>query len=162
VLVLAACNVQSSQSERVSYTESAMSQAKGCEQLAENTSGATFVMLNTQSSRLLVCNPIRAQMPYLPASTFKVPHALIALATGVADGPEHRIAWDGKTRAVPAWNQATTLTTGITHSTVWYYQHIAREVGFQRMQQWVDALEFGNSNIGSIEDQRFRAGDILG
>ena len=41
----------------------------------------------------------------LPASTFKVPHALIALQTGVVDD-KTVIPWDGRTRDYEVWKKA--------------------------------------------------------
>lgn len=135
-----------------SVTSFPMQPANGCDQLAEQTSGATFVMLETLTGALSVCDVVRAGKPFLPASTYKVPHALIALETGVASGADWTIAWDGHERVVAAWNDDTTLASGMTNSTVWYYQDIARDIGHERMARWVDVIDYGNEDIGPAED----------
>lgn len=126
--------------------------AVGCDQLARESSGATFAMFEAVSGTLSVCDVDRARTPFLPASTYKVPHALIALETGVASGPDWMIPWDGNERAVTAWNVDTTLASGMANSTVWYYQEIARNVGYERMTRWVDKIDYGNEDIGPVQD----------
>lgn len=54
----------------------------------------TFVLLDPQEKRIFVHDPERAGEPLLPASTYKVPHALIALDTGVVSGPADVIEGD--------------------------------------------------------------------
>ena len=39
-------------------------------------------------------DPERARTCFLPASTFKIPHTLIALETGDASGPDFPLTWD--------------------------------------------------------------------
>ncbi|MEZ4234267.1 MAG: penicillin-binding transpeptidase domain-containing protein [Polyangiaceae bacterium] len=95
----------------------------------------------------------RCQTGYLPASTFKIPNSLIALETGVVSGPDHLFEWDGVNRPVAAWNQDHTLTSAFQASAVWYYQRVAREVGRERMQSWVDRLGYGNRDISPAVDR---------
>ena len=42
----------------------------------------------------------RIEAPYPPASTSKIPHTLIALETGYADGPDTVFKW-GRHQAIP-------------------------------------------------------------
>ena len=70
----------------------------------------------------------RAQKRFMPASTFKVPHALFALDAGAVRDEFQVTRWDGVNG---------TLTVGIRirpaliHEalTVWVYQQFAREIG---------------------------------
>ena len=48
-----------------------------------------FAMLRVRDNRLIVSDEGRARFAYVPASTFKVPHALIALGHAAAD-PKRR------------------------------------------------------------------------
>jgi beta-lactamase class D len=94
-----------------------------------------------------VHDPVRAQRRFLPASTFKIPHALIALDEGVVRDEHETFAWDGKKRSIEAWNQSQTLAQAMKHSTVWVFQEIARRLGETREQAWFDKLNYGNRDM---------------
>ena len=51
----------------------------------------------------------RAQKRFMPASTFKVPHALFALDAGAVRDEFQVIRWDGVKRDFDGWNQDQTL-----------------------------------------------------
>ena len=127
-------------------------EAKGCQDAFMDLEAGTFVMLQASTGQILVCDSERASARFVPASTFKVPHALIALELGIAEGPNDIIAWDGVQRTVSAWNQDATLETALQKSTIWYYQHIARRIGHKRMVKRVKTLEFGNADIGPLDN----------
>jgi beta-lactamase class D len=84
-----------------------------------------------------------------PASTFKVPHAMIALDSGARSGPDDREKWDGRSRGLAVWDQDQTLATAIEHSAVWYFQRTAEKIGRDRMQGYLSKLGYGNQFIGS-------------
>lgn len=113
---------------------------------------SAFVLRPPQGEDILL-HPDRCRTGYLPASTFKIPNSLIALETGVVSGPDHLFKWDGVERQIAAWNQDHTLRTAFQASAVWYYQRVAREVGQQRMQSWVDKLGYGNRDISPAIDR---------
>src|SRR3954471_1342089 len=56
----------------------------------------------------------------LPASTFKVPHALIALQTHVVTAASV-IKWDGSKRDFPRWDGDQTLESSLKRSVVWVF-----------------------------------------
>ena len=77
----------------------------------------------------------RAQKRFMPASTFKVPHALFVLDAGaVRDAPGDS---DGVKRDFDGWNQDQTLRSSMRHSTVWVYQQFAREIGEVREKEYL-------------------------
>jgi beta-lactamase class D len=88
-----------------------------------------------------------------PASTFKVPNALLALDYGVLDGPGHTLPWDGEERWLESWNRDHTLASAMRHSVVWYFQSVARDVGAERMQDALDRFDYGNREIGGAVDE---------
>jgi beta-lactamase class D len=91
----------------------------------------------------------RSRQAILPASTFKIPNSVIAVETGVVADPDKDVfKWDGVVRAFPDWNRDHTLRSAIAASAVPVNQEIARRVGVQRMQAYVDRLEYGNRDIG--------------
>lgn len=98
--------------------------------------------------------------PMSPCSTFKIPNALIGLQEGVVSGPEQSKPWDGKERSREITNRDHTLATAIEHSVVWYFQSLARDVGVEAMQAWLDRLRYGNRDISAGID-RFWLGSSL-
>ena len=94
----------------------------------------------------------RIETAYPPASTSKIPHTLIALETGYADGPDTIFKWDGTKRFLEAWNRDQTLSSAFKYSAVWVYQKITREIGYQTMSEWIGRLGYGNGNTGTPDD----------
>jgi beta-lactamase class D len=124
----------------------------------------TFVLLEAQTGRLTRFNPERASERFPPASTFKIPNALIALETGVVDGPEFALAWDVKTPQEPwwpdIWKRDHTLQTALPKSVVWYFQEVARRIGHERMQSHLDGFDYGNRDISGGIDQFWLTGGL--
>ena len=78
--------------------------------------------------------PMRIYDRFLPASTFKILHSLIALETGVVSDETHVIPWDRTERDVAAWNRDMNMQEAIACSAVWFYQELARRLGRERME----------------------------
>ncbi len=116
-----------------------------------------FVLLEGQSGRMRVHNPERAARQFTPASTFKIPNTLIALETGVASGPDFSLTRDSALAPSRpwwprSWFQAQTLRSALRNSVVWYYQELARRIGPERMQRYVDQFGYGNGDLsGGID-----------
>lgn len=91
-------------------------------------------------------NQKRSSEPFPPASTFKIPHTLFALDAGLVLSPSETIAWDGKKRALAAWNQDQTLQSAMQNSTVWVFESFAKQLGEKREQQYLHSIEYGNCN----------------
>src|SRR5579864_1598786 len=121
----------------------------------------TFVGYKVENNRIIASDADRSHAPKLPASTFKIANSLIALETGVVGDPDKDIfRWDGVTRSFDAWNKDHTLRSAIAASAVPVYQEIARRIGPERMQKYVDLFEYGNRNIGGGIDQFWLTGDL--
>lgn len=92
-------------------------------------------------------NFARAEERFQPASTSKIPHTLIALESGFAT-PETTFDWDGEKRFLDSWNQDQTLTSAYQRSAVWVYQRITTGIGRHKMAEWLQAFDYGNTEIG--------------
>jgi beta-lactamase class D len=126
----------------------------------EGTAG-TFVGYKTEDYLIVASDRDRSGEPKLPASTFKVPNSLIALETGVVGDPDKDIfQWDGVTRSIEGWNRDHTLRSAIAASAVPVYQEIARRIGAERMQKYLELLEYGNHDIGGGIDQFWLTGAL--
>lgn len=84
-----------------------------------------------------------------PASTFKIPHALIALDTGAASGPDEVIHYDGKGDWPESSRHDHTLATAIRDSVVWYFQKLAERIGEKQEKSYLGKFAYGNQDIDS-------------
>ena len=108
---------------------------------------ASFVLLNTSDGQSFQHNLPMCGKPLSPCSTFKVLHALIGLETGVVQDEKTCIPWDGTRYDISAWNQDQTLETAVRNSAVWYFKNVAQAVGQERMQKFIDKVNYGNRDI---------------
>ncbi|NJM90678.1 MAG: class D beta-lactamase, partial [Hydrococcus sp. RU_2_2] len=97
-------------------------------------------------------NPQRNQTAFLPASTFKILNSLISLEMGAISDETAVLTWDGIPRQVSEWNRDLNMREAFKHSAVWFYQVLARRLGYERMQKWIMQTGYGNQKIGSKED----------
>jgi beta-lactamase class D len=84
-----------------------------------------------------------------PASTFKIPHALAALDSGVLPGPEARFPYDGSAAPWETWKRDHTLATAMRYSVVWYFQRVAAALGADREREYLARLDYGNRDASS-------------
>lgn len=81
-----------------------------------------------------------------PCSTFKIFNALAALDSGVATGPDMTLKWDGTRQNRKELEKDHTLATAIRDSVVWYFQEIARRIGAEKTQTYLDRSDYGNKD----------------
>jgi beta-lactamase class D len=111
--------------------------------------GSCFLLLDMRTGELTrapadVCT---TRLP--PASTFKIPHAIAALDSGVIKGADEVIAYDGAPREFDAWRRDHTLASAMRYSVVWYFQEIARRLGMDREEYYLRRLRYGNADPSS-------------
>jgi beta-lactamase class D len=118
----------------------------------ENKVDGCFTMLNNQDGEVTVYNMKYDTMRFSPASTFKIFNSLVGLQTGVITDEKMVIKWDGLKRMNEAWNKDMDMTEAFKVSCVPWYQEVARRIGKDTMQQWIDSLGYGNKNISGPID----------
>lgn len=119
----------------------------------ENNVEGCFALFNNGTGEFTIYNLDRYKdSAFLPASTFKIVNSLIALQTGVAPNTNMIIKWDGIKRPVEAWNKDLTMYEAFRVSAVPYYQEIARRIGKDTMQFWLDSLHYGTAKIKTAID----------
>ncbi|MGZ5036964.1 MAG: class D beta-lactamase [Usitatibacter sp.] len=112
----------------------------------------TFVLFEPANDRYVVTNEARAKQGFLPASTFKIPNALIGLEVGSISDEKEVFHWDGRPKPYPEWERDQTLASGMRYSVVWMFQEIARRTGKERMKEWLAKLDYGNKDMkGGID-----------
>ncbi|GEO10649.1 class D beta-lactamase [Segetibacter aerophilus] len=128
----------------------------------DNHVEGTFGLFNNGNGEFTIYNLNRFKdSTYLPASTFKIVNSLIALESGKITDEKMVIKWDGVVRRYPlgdtatAWNKDLTMEEAFKVSAVPYYQEIARRIGKDMMQFWIDTLGYGSRyqkhKIGKID-----------
>ena len=85
----------------------------------------------------------------LPASTFKIPHALAALDAGVLSGADEKIAYDGSPTSMDSWRRDHTLASAMRNSVVWYFQRVAERLGMDREREYLKKFDYGNADPSS-------------
>lgn len=111
----------------------------------ENKLSGTFGMFNNGSGIFTIYNLTRFRdSGYLPASTFKIINSLVGLETGRANNDSMVIAWDGRVRQIENWNKDLTMSEAFRNSSVPWFQELARRIGKDTMQFWIDTLGYGS------------------
>ncbi|WP_186826937.1 class D beta-lactamase [Shimia ponticola] len=90
----------------------------------------------------------RAVTRFFPASTFKVANTLIALETGAVGSVDEVIPFGGRLQPVKAWEQDMSLRDALPISNVAIFQTVARRVGADAYQVWLDGLGYGSAEVG--------------
>lgn len=81
-----------------------------------------------------------------PASTYKIPHALIGLESGVIT-EETVEKWDGVRHPdQPKWNQDHTVLSATRPSVLWFFQAMAPRIGAARAHDWLQRFHYGNTD----------------
>jgi beta-lactamase class D len=112
----------------------------------ENKVEGCFALMNNANGQFTVHNLARYRdSSYLPASTFKIVNSLIGLQTGDITNDSMVIPWDGVQRWSADWNKDLTMYDAFRVSAVNYYQEVARRVGKDTMELWLDSLKYGAS-----------------
>jgi len=111
---------------------------------SENKVVGCFGLYNNATNEFTFYNKKRfTDSSYLPASTFKIVNSLIGLQTGVISSDSMIIKWDGVKRSVEEWNKDLSMYEAFRVSSVPYYQEVARRIGKERMEYWMDTVNYG-------------------
>ena len=85
-----------------------------------------------------------------PASTFKVPLAVMGYVSGFLENAEEPVLpflkgypeWGGDN-----WRQPTTPKRWLEYSVVWYSQRITEFLGYERLRDYAEAFAYGNADM---------------
>lgn len=113
----------------------------------ENKVNGCFALMDNGTGKFTIYNLARYRdSSYLPASTFKIVNSLIGLQTGVISSDSMVIKWDSVKRR-PEWDKDLTMYDAFRVSSVPYYQEVARRIGKDTMQYWLDSISYGSKKI---------------
>ena len=137
--------------------------------LAKHEADAAFVLYDLKADRTVRHNADRCAQPFSPHSTFKIPHTIIALETGVADSLEFFQKWDSEKyprrqwmsdKLARNWLKDHTLESAFRNSVVWYYRELAPQIGEENMNRFLTDFDYGNRDISSDVDSFWLSGSL--
>ena len=112
----------------------------------------TFALLDNGTNEFKVYNlPRFRDSSYLPASTFKIINSLIGLQTGKIVNDSMIINWDGIDRGRSECNRDMNMYDAFRISCPPWYMELARRIGKDTMQTWLDSLGYGKKENGQFE-----------
>ena len=85
---------------------------------------------------------------------------MIALQTASIKSIDDTVKWDGIDRKWKPWNKDHTMRTALPVSCVWFYKELARRIGYQKMQYWIQKSDYGNKKTGNKIDNFWLEGDL--
>jgi len=106
-----------------------------------------FILYDQQKEEFIKYNASRCDSGYIPASTFKIPHSIIALEEGLISDADQIIKWDGHEWPYQSWNQDQTLKTALQYSCVWVFSQFAEQVGIDKYYDYVRKFNYGNQDL---------------
>lgn len=112
----------------------------------------TFALLDNGTNEFKVYNLSRFRdSSYLPASTFKIINSLIGLQTGKIVNDSMIINWDGIDRGRSECNRDMNMYDAFRISCPPWYMELARRIGKDTMQTWLDSLGYGKKENGQFK-----------
>ncbi len=123
-----------------------MPSAERVREAFEGKEGA-LVVIDCGSGEVLSSDSRLTKEAFGPCSTFKIWNTLIGLEEGILKRPDDPFwKWDGQERSFPGWNRDLTLREAFKVSCVPAYQELARKIWPERMQAWLDKIDYGNKD----------------
>lgn len=119
----------------------------------------SFMMYDMKNNKYIYHDSARCFQRYSPASTFKIPNSLIGLETGVIADENYIIRWDSVKRREPC-DKDLTLTEAVKVSCLAYFQELARRVGAEKMQKFVNEFNYGNMDLSDGVDKFWLTGSL--
>jgi beta-lactamase class D len=117
----------------------------------QNNVNGTFAMFDNGTGEFTVYNMDRYRdSAYLPASTFKIVNSLIGIEIGRVKDSATVIPWDSVVREIPEWNRDLSMQDAFKYSCVPWYQELARRIGKDTMQHWLDTLGYARSKAKPV------------
>lgn len=113
----------------------------------------SFVLYDSSTKQYHIYNDEMSKQRISPDSTYKIYSALFALEANVISPTHSKIDWDGTLNPFHEWNKNHNLSTAMSNSVNWYFQHLDQELGKNQLQYYFDKIDYGNKNLSSRVDQ---------
>ncbi|MFZ9208867.1 MAG: penicillin-binding transpeptidase domain-containing protein, partial [Sediminibacterium sp.] len=120
----------------------------------ETATTGSFGLFDNGSGEFYIYNlPQFKDSSFTPASTFKIVNALVGLETG-------KIVDEKMTISIDSMGPIR-MDTAFKLSVVPYFREVARRIGKETMQHWLDSLQYGNKQIGAAVDSFWLNNSLL-
>ena len=96
---------------------------------------------------------------FIPASTFKIPHTLIALQEGTINS-NTEFKRDGTQRSYVKWNANQSLISAFQYSCVWCYEGLTQQITATTYQEYLKHFAYGNAQTGQPQRRFWLEGDL--
>lgn len=120
----------------------------------------SFALYDNSLGKHTVYNEERDTTRFSPAGTFNIVQALLALQTGRLSSDSSVIKWDGLVRPEQAWNHDLTLYEAFRSASTPHFEQIAKMIGKDTLQSWLDTLSYGNKFTGKEVTQFWKDGSL--
>lgn len=115
---------------------------------AEGIDQAGFILRDHTHDAVHYYNLAQDTAHFSPASTFKIFLSLAALELGVVQDDKFIIPFSGDSSGRPDWDKDMSLREAFLSSSEPYFKEVARRIGKERMQHFLDTVRYGNKTIG--------------
>ncbi len=126
----------------------------------EKNLNGTLVISSLDGKLVYTHNDERARLRFVPASTFKLPNTLIALEETVIEDENVIVIWDGTDKGQPDCNSDLSLEAAFSSSCVWVYQEMAKRVGKEKYEAYMEKMHYGNGKISPEITNFWLEGDL--
>jgi beta-lactamase class D len=144
LLVITSCGLPKFQVEKAVFLDLKKEES--------NLYSFSVVIYDLKTKQYFYYNDSLVNIPFSPASTFKIPNTLIGL--------ESNILKDSTTKLNLGALDDPTLKFAFQHSIVPYYQELARRIGEKNMQSFVNRFHYGNEKASPELTTFWLKGDL--
>lgn len=88
---------------------------------------------------------------FSPYSTFKIVSTLMGLEEGIVSDLDSRMKYNGSIYWYAPWNDDVTLLEAFQNSCVWYYHQLVYQMEQDKVQEYLDLLDYGNCDLSEWE-----------
>lgn len=115
----------------------------------ENMDGC-FLLYNMNTRTFdAVIGEQRCRNQYPPASTFKVPLAVMAFDAKILKDENQILKWDGKKSERVENNMDHNAQTWMRDSVVWFSQRLTPQIGKKKFQKYLKRFDYGNQDLSA-------------
>ncbi|MGL4388202.1 MAG: penicillin-binding transpeptidase domain-containing protein [Brevinema sp.] len=123
---------------------------------------ASFILYDPEIDNQMIYNYTRANMRFVPGSTFKFVNSVIALSEKVVSNiDEVFYKYKGENVYLDDWTNNMNLRQAFKSSNVPAYQQLAKKISLTKMNNYITKFEYGNQNIGTIVNSFWLEGPLM-
>lgn len=119
-----------------------------------------FMLAQLEGGAAVTSDARECERTTAPASTFKIPHALIALEAGVLDATTV-VPWDGTAYEFKSWRHDQTLESAIRSSVYPFFRRTATLIGAERMHRMLEAFHYAADTFDGDIREFWINGDLV-